>query len=200
MLCNIHFRKKNICTWSFFFFPRCFICKTEIYICQIWDPYSVNLNCSCLLDHTRWMYWPDYQWYVGRRHHRPHWHHSKWAKDCQGQCFWLWSCCGMFFGLLLNLKMYTDLVLFSPILHVISKYVFMRFGPRRSFKKNVVRCPAIKTLTWKNSIPNNLKTVWPIHFKLSMMVKQLKGISMMYLKFYFLGTNDSRKAFKVEIG
>ena len=56
--------------------------------------------------------------------------------------------------------------------------------------------PAMKTLT---SIPNNFKIIWQINFKLGMMVKHIREILMMYLKFEFLGPNEPLKDFKVEI-
>ena len=62
------------------------------------------------------------------------------------------------------------------------------------------RASCVHTLTWKFSIPNNFLTVWPIHFKFDMMVKQLKGILKMYLKIEIFGPNESRKAVKVKIG
>ena len=56
--------------------------------------------------------------------------------------------------------------------------------------------PADKTLTWKISISNSFLTIWPIHFILGMMVKQLDWHLMIY--FSITLTKGQRSNYKVK--
>ena len=73
---------------------------------------------------------------------------------------------------------------------------FYAFWTQAIILQNFALLPADRTLTWKISILDNFKIVWPTHFKLGMMVKQLGGSLMMYLKFEFLAPMRREKQSK----